>query len=277
MVERNQDSGPGQSEFALLPAIDLRGGRVVRLLRGDFAAETVYGDDPVAVAERFVADGAQWLHVVDLDGARDPAARQVGVVTAIAARVGRQAVVEVAGGLRDEASVEAILAAGAGRVVVGTAALRDPAFAGRLAARFGSPRVVVALDVRDGLAVGHGWVPGASGAPVGDALARLADQGIEVFEVTAIDRDGTLAGPDLDLLERLVALGRGAIIASAGVASLRDLAAVQAAGCAGAIVGRAIYEGRFSVADALTATATTTVEAATGRPATSTGPLTGQQ
>jgi phosphoribosylformimino-5-aminoimidazole carboxamide ribotide isomerase len=276
MVERKHDSALRPEGFALLPAIDLRGGRVVRLLRGDFAAETVYGDDPVAVAERFVADGARWLHVVDLDGARNPAARQVEVVTAIAARVGGRAVVEVAGGLRDEASVEAILAAGAGRVVVGTAGLRDPAFAGRLVARHGARRIAVALDVRDGLAVGHGWVEGPTGIPVSEALARLADQGVEVFEVTAIDRDGTLAGPDLTLLERLVALGRGAIIASAGVASIADLAAVRAAGSVGAIVGRAIYEGRFSVADALTATATT-AEAATVRRATTTGPRTGQQ
>lgn len=239
------------SSFDLLPAIDLRGGRVVRLLRGDFDHETVYGGDPVAVAVAFVADGARWLHVVDLDGARDPAARQLEVVAAIVAGVGERASVEVAGGLRDESAVEGALRAGAARAVVGTAALYDPAFAGRLVQAYGAGRIAVALDVRDGLAVGHGWRPGSGGVPVEDALRRLADVGVVAFEVTAIDRDGTLAGPDLGLLARLVALGRGAIIASAGISTVDDLRAVRDLGCAGAIVGRALYEGRLSLQDAL--------------------------
>ncbi len=241
------------ADFAVLPAIDLRGGRVVRLLRGDFAAETAYGDDPAAVAEGFVARGARWLHVVDLDGARDPAARQDRLVASIAAWVGERAVVEVAGGLRSEGSVEAMLASGAGRVVVGTAALRDPLFAGRLVARFGAGRIVVALDVRDGLAVGHGWVPGAPGVAAGDILARLADVGVGTFEATAIERDGTLGGPDVALLGALVGLGRGEVIASAGIATAADVRAVRALGCAGAIIGRALYEGQVTLEDALRA------------------------
>ena len=236
--------------FDLLPAIDLRGGRVVRLLRGDYGAETTYGDDAAVVADAFAAGGARWLHVVDLDGARDPAARQTPLVAAIVARVGARAAVEVAGGLRDDRAVEASLEAGAARVILGTAALRDPAFAGRLAARFGAERIAVALDVRDGFAVGHGWVPGAAGFAVAEALARLADVGIRMFEVTAIDRDGTLEGPDLALLRDLVRQGRGAIIASAGIASAADVTAVRALGCAGAIVGRALYEGRQPLEDA---------------------------
>ncbi len=239
--------------FDLLPAIDLRGGRVVRLVRGRFDRETVYGDDPQAVARAFVGAGARWLHVVDLDGARDPRNRQGDVVAGIVAAVGEAARVEVAGGLRDEEAVAAALRAGAARAVVGTAALADPGFAGRLIRTHGQDRIAVALDVRDGLAVGHGWQAGAAGTPVLDALARLADAGVTLFEVTAIDRDGTLGGPDLGLLGRLVAAGRGTIIASAGIASAADLVAVRDVGCGGAILGRALYEGRLSLAEALRA------------------------
>ena len=245
--------GASAGVFELLPAIDLQGGRVVRLLRGDFGAVTTYSDDGPAVADAFVGRGARWLHVVDLDGARDPRARQTELVAAIVARVGERARVEVAGGLRDERAVDACLGAGAARVVVGTAALRDPAFAGRLVEQFGSGQIAVALDVREGLAVGQGWVPGAGGVAVADALERLADEGVRIFEVTAIDRDGTLDGPDLAMLGGLVRRARGELIASAGVASAADITAVRALGCAGAIVGRALYEGRVTLEDALAA------------------------
>jgi len=224
---------------------------VVRLVRGDFDQETVYADDPVEVAKRFVAEGARWLHVVDLDGARDPAMRQLDVVAAIVAGVGERASVEVAGGLRDASAVAAALQAGAARAVLGTAALADRALAGRLVASHGADRIIVALDVRDGLAIGHGWEPGTSGPPVEVALTRLADVGVRTFEVTAIDRDGTLDGPDLDLLARLVAQEMGAIIASAGIATLDDLRVVRGLGCAGAIMGRALYEGRLSLPEAI--------------------------
>jgi phosphoribosylformimino-5-aminoimidazole carboxamide ribonucleotide (ProFAR) isomerase len=174
-------------------------------------------------------------------------------VAAIIARVGDRAAVEVAGGLRDDRAVEASIETGATRVILATAALRDPAFAGRLAERFGAERIAVALDVRDGHAVGQGWVQGAAGSPVAEALTRLADHGICTFEVTAIHRDGTLDGPDLVLLGDLVRLRRGAIVASAGIASAADVTAVRALGCAGAIVGRALYEGRLTLEDALAA------------------------
>jgi phosphoribosylformimino-5-aminoimidazole carboxamide ribotide isomerase len=245
------DKSDDREPFDLLPAIDIREGRVVRLLRGDFGRTTTYGGDPVATAGAFVAAGARWLHVVDLDGARDPRARQVDLVRAVVDGVGESARVEVAGGLRDEAGVGELVAAGAARVVVGTAALQDPAFARRLVDRHGPDRVAVALDIRDGLAVGHGWVRGSPGIPLEEAVGVLADAGIAVFEVTAIDRDGTLAGPDIGLLRRAVGLGRGAVIASAGIATSDDLRAVRDIGCAGAIVGRALYEGRLTIGDAL--------------------------
>lgn len=251
MLKRYHATRDGASAFAVLPAIDLRGGRVVRLEQGDFDRETAFSDDPVAVARAFADAGARWLHVVDLDAARDARSGHAAVIAAIVESVGERVAVEVAGGLRTNDSVAAILDRGAARAIVGTAALRDAGFAGDLVARHGAERIAVALDVRGGLAVGHGWQAGAPGTPVDIALAALADAGVTSFEVTAIDRDGTLGGPDLALYERLVAHGHGAIVASAGIATVADIAAVRAIGCAGAIVGRALYDGRITLEDAL--------------------------
>jgi phosphoribosylformimino-5-aminoimidazole carboxamide ribotide isomerase len=241
------------SGFDILPAIDLLGGRVVRLEQGDFGRETAFSNDPLAVSVSFEEAGARWLHIVDLDGARTGLPVHAAVIRAIVGAVGRNVSVEVAGGLRTEDSVATVLAAGARRVVVGTAALRDPTFAGRLVATHGSHRVVVALDVRDGLALGEGWRKGAAGIDAADVFATLADQGVTTFEATAIERDGLLRGPNLDLLTRLVGLDRGAVIASGGIASLDDIRAVRQLGCSGAIVGRALYEGRFDIASAMRA------------------------
>jgi len=241
------------SGFDILPAIDLRGGRVVRLQQGDFERETAFSDDPVAVARVFVDGGARWLHVVDLDGARTGQPAHATVIGQIVEAVGDRASVEVAGGLRTTEAVAAVLAAGAARAIVGTAALRDPAFAGRLVTTHGHDRIAAALDIRNGLALGEGWRDGAAGVGAEDALMTLADLGLTTFEATAIDRDGLLSGPDLELLERLIRLDRGAVIASGGIASLDDIRAVRALGCAGAIVGRALYEGRLDVASAVRA------------------------
>ncbi len=237
--------------FEILPAIDLRGGRVVRLQQGDFARETAYSDDPVAVALAFANAGVRWLHVVDLDGARAGEPLNVGVVRAIVDAVGERVLVEVAGGLRTASTVAAALQEGAARAVIGTAALRDPSFVRDLVAQHGANRIVVAIDVRNGLAVGHGWARDAKGIEAVEAIERLADVGVTTFEVTAIDRDGLLGGPDLALYERLVALGRGAVIASAGIASVQDVGAVRAIGCTGAIIGRALYDGTLDLRDAL--------------------------
>lgn len=239
--------------FEILPAIDLRGGRVVRLEAGDFARETAFSDDPVAVASAFADAGARWLHVVDLDGARSGRPTHHEVIAAIVAGVGGRVAVEVAGGLRSADVVGGALAAGATRVVLGTAALADPSFAGALVAAVGPSALAVALDIRDGLAVGHGWVPDAAGIPVDEAIVRLTAVGVTTFEVTAIDRDGLLGGPDLTLYERLVGATDASIIASAGIASVDDVRAVRAIGCAGAIIGRALYDGRLVLEDALSA------------------------
>ena len=246
-------TGDRVSMFELLPAIDLRAGRVVRLTQGDFERETVYGDDPVAVAMRFVGKGAAWLHVVDLDGARDGEPRQLAVAASLVAETYDRARVELGGGLRTPEAVAGAIGTGAARIVVGTAALADPSFARDIVTRHGADRVVASIDVRDGRAVGEGWVPGAPGVPVVEAVSALAVAGIRTFEVTAIEHDGLLEGPDLSLLRSLVALQAGRIIASGGIASIDDLLAVQAAGCAGAIIGTALYTGRLEVPAALAA------------------------
>lgn len=249
MLKRYHGDEP-TARFDLLPAIDLRAGRVVRLRQGDFDQETAYGGDPVAVAEAFAEAGATWLHIVDLDGAREGRPVQADVVRAIVDHVGERVRCEVAGGLRSDAAVDEALGTGAARAVVGTAAVRDASFAARAAARHGSDRIVAAIDVRDGLALGEGWRAGAPGVDAMQALAGLADVGIRLFDLTAIDRDGLLSGPDLDLLRRGVGLGRGEIIASGGISRIEDLIEVRAIGCSGAIVGRALYEGRFTIQDA---------------------------
>ena len=242
--------------FEILPAIDLRGGRVVRLQQGDFQRETAYDDDPLAVARSFAAAGAGWLHVVDLDGARIGEPAQLGLVSSIVAEIHGSARVEVGGGLRTAVAVAGALGTGCARVAVGTAALRDPAFAAEIVARHGAARIVASIDVRDGMALGEGWREGAPGIAAADAITMLAAVGVTTFEVTAIDRDGLLGGPDLALLRALVALDQGRIIASGGVSSLGDVLAVQAAGCAGAIVGRAIYEGHVDLAELVRALGT---------------------
>ncbi len=239
------------SAFAVLPAIDLRDGRVVRLEQGDFGRETAFSDDPVATATAFAAAGARWLHVVDLDGARTGVPAHGPVIEQIVGAIGDRVRVEVAGGLRSRAAVDTVLASGAARVVVGTAAITDPAFAASLVAAHGPDRVAVAIDVRDGRAVGHGWTMESGGVDAVAVMTALAAAGVATFEVTAIDRDGLLQGPDVDLYRRLVEGAFGSIIASAGVRSVEDLDALRSLGCAGAIVGRALYDGRMDLATAL--------------------------
>jgi len=237
--------------FDLLPAIDLRGGRVVRLRQGDFACETAYSDDPVEVANRFVDGGARWLHVVDLDGARAGRPAHAELIGRIVAAVGERASVEVAGGLRTAEAVAVALAAGATRAVVGTAALEDPAFAAGLVEAHGADRIVVSLDVRAGMAVGEAWVDGAASISLWSAMGSLADAGVRWVEVTSIDRDGTLGGPDLELLAIVVGDPRTRVIASGGIRSADDLRSVREIGCAGSIVGRALYDGSLEMATAL--------------------------
>ncbi len=236
----------------LIPAIDLLGGAVVRLAQGDYGRVTDYGDDPVAVALGWQRAGATRLHLVDLEAARDGTRGQAHVIGRIVAAVDIPC--QVAGGIRDTSTARAILAAGADRVVMGTALIRDPALAAALVAAARPDRIVAAIDVRGGRAVGDGWTAGAAEAPSMGLIAQLRAAGLGLFAVTAIDRDGLLSGPDLGLLAEAASAAGGShhIIASAGVSSLDDIRALAAAGYQGAILGRALYEGHIDLAEALT-------------------------
>jgi phosphoribosylformimino-5-aminoimidazole carboxamide ribotide isomerase len=238
----------------LFPAIDLRGGHCVRLVEGDFGQETVYGDDPVAVARSFARQGAEWIHVVDLDAARtgDPVNRPV--VAAIAGAV--TVPVQTGGGVRTVEDAAALLGAGVTRVVVGTAAVEHPELVAELADRWPG-RVAVGLDHRDGEVRLRGWMEGA-GQRVADLIPVAVAAGAVAVIVTDISRDGKLAGPDVTGLAGLLELTGAPLVASGGVAGLDDLrllAAVRAGGhgLEGVIVGKAIYEGAFTVADAVAA------------------------
>ena len=232
----------------LYPAIDLRGGNVVRLTKGDYDAETVYGDDPVAVARSFVAAGAPWIHVVDLDAARsgDPVNR--AVVARIAAAIDGEASLQNGGGVRTLDDAKALADAGVSRVVMGSAAIRDP----DLVTRVGEiVPVAVGLDHRDGELAVHGWTEG-SGVRLDDALGRFP--AAAAFVITDIGRDGMLTGPDVDGLAAAVAATPIPVVASGGVSSLDDVVALaRIPGLGGIITGKAIYEGRFTVAEAVQA------------------------
>jgi phosphoribosylformimino-5-aminoimidazole carboxamide ribotide isomerase len=234
----------------LYPAIDLRGGRCVRLHQGDYGQETVYGDDPVAQAIAFAEAGAAWIHVVDLDAARTGIPENRHTVAAIAAAV--PVPVQTGGGVRSVEAAEVLFAAGVERVVIGTAALKDPDLVATLAA---DHRVAVGLDARSGEVATDGWLEG-SGRTVLDVARSFAEAGVDAFVVTDIARDGTLDGPDLSGLADVVAATAVDVIASGGVGSPDDLvalAALEAGGrrLGGAIVGKAIYEGRVDVASAV--------------------------
>lgn len=240
----------------LLAAIDLRGGRVVRLREGDFDQETAYSDDAAATAAALVGQGVQWLHVVDLDGARAGRLVHADAIAGIVEAVGGRAAVEVGGGIRDMETAARLLDAGVGRVVLGTGVLRSPAFAAEVVVAFGHDRVAVAIDVRAGRVVGDAWQAAGRSADLESVLAVLVEAGVRTFEVTAIERDGSLAGPDLELFVRVrAALSTASVIASGGIRSIDDVLAVRRLGCSGAIVGRAIYEGTLNVAEAIAALA----------------------
>jgi len=235
----------------LYPAIDIRGGQAVRLLQGDYGRETVYDADPVDAAARWAGEGAEFLHVVDLDGARAGEPRNLEAVRRIAAAV--ECPIQVGGGLRDAASVDAVLAAGAERVVIGTAALRDPEFLAAALERHGK-RVVVSVDAREGKVSLAGWTETAD-LDVADAVADLSERGVQRFLCTAIEVDGTMEGPATAELNRIAATTSSQLIASGGVGTLAHLQALvddAAPNIEGAIVGRALYERNFTVSQAIT-------------------------
>jgi phosphoribosylformimino-5-aminoimidazole carboxamide ribotide isomerase len=232
----------------LYPAIDLRGGRVVRLTKGDYDAETVYGDDPVEVAESFADAGAPWVHVVDLDAARsgDPVNRPV--VAAIAAALSGRALLQNGGGVRTIEDARELAGAGVSRVVMGSAAVQNPSLVAEASAVVA---VAVGLDHRDGELAVHGWTE-RSGVQLDDALGLFPTA--SAFVITDISRDGMLSGPDVAGLAAAVNATDVPVIASGGVSSVDDIVALAAIpGLGGIITGKAIYEGRFTVPEALAA------------------------
>lgn len=241
--------------ITLFPAIDLRGGRAVRLRQGDFDQTTVFNDDPVAQAREFAEGGAGCLHVVDLDGALDGRPVHAALVASIAAAF--PGTVHVGGGLRSRPAIETAVATGADRVVVGTAVLDDPDLLRWAIDRLGDG-LVVALDARAGKVATHGWTQ-VSDRDAWDVAEELVSTGVRHLLYTDIGRDGTLGGPNFGALRRLAeAAPPLQIIASGGISSLDDLRRLRDLGVptiTGVIVGRALYEGRFTVAEALTALA----------------------
>jgi 1-(5-phosphoribosyl)-5-[(5-phosphoribosylamino)methylideneamino] imidazole-4-carboxamide isomerase/N-(5'phosphoribosyl)anthranilate isomerase len=237
--------------FTLLPAVDVAGGQAVRLVQGAAGAETGYGD-PLAAALAWQAAGAEWIHLVDLDAAFGRGSN-AGLLAGVVGRL--DVAVELSGGIRDDASLAAALATGCARVNLGTAALERPDWVRAVIAELGE-RVAVGLDVRGSRLAARGWT--ADGGDLNEALARLDDDGCARFVVTDVTRDGTLTGANLDLLRAVCARTARPVIASGGISSLGDLRAVAALrplGVEGAIVGKALYTGAFTLEEALEAVA----------------------
>ena len=236
----------------LYPAIDIRDGKAVRLAQGDYGRETAYDDDPVVAARRWTEGGARWLHVVDLDGAKAGEPVNFDHVRRIVAAV--DVPVQLGGGLRDSKKVEEAISAGVERVVLGTAAVRDPAFAEAVASAHGD-RVVASIDARSGKVAAEGWTE-ESELEVTAAVAALGERGIRRFVYTPVEVDGLMEGPDLGSLRRVAETTDGEVIYSGGVGSiddLRELAGLGLENVGGVIVGRALYERRFTVAEGQTA------------------------
>ena len=240
--------------FTLYPAIDVRGGRIVRLAQGDYAQETRYGDDPLALAREYAAQGARWLHLVDLDAARSGGYTLATLVGRIAGEAGLQ--VQAGGGVRSREDVQRILDAGAARVVVGSLAVREADMVAGWIEEFGAERITVALDTRrdrEGtwrLPV-HGWTETAAGT-LQEMARRYAQRGLRHLLCTDISRDGMLTGPNLELYRLLAAEVPGvALQASGGVRELADVLAARELGCAGIVLGRSLLEGRLELPDAI--------------------------
>jgi phosphoribosylformimino-5-aminoimidazole carboxamide ribotide isomerase len=232
----------------LLPAIDIRGGKAVRLRQGDFDQETVYNEDPLEAARAWADQGARFLHVIDLDGAREGAPANLDHLERITSEL--TVPVQYGGGLRDVGAVRAALGAGADRVILGTAAYADVEFLDACIASWPS-RILVAIDVRGGRVSVAGWTKATQMRP-DDVIERMQRRGVRQFVYTNVDRDGMLEGPDLDEVERIGRIIRGRFLYSGGIGSLQDfegLASLRLVNLAGVVSGKALYEGRFTVGE----------------------------
>ena len=227
----------------IFPAIDLRGGQVVRLYQGDYDQETVYAADPCAVARDFLAAGARYLHVVDLDGARDGTLANFETIAALVRQGGLY--IEVGGGIRTEERIRRYLDLGVGRCILGTIAVKDFAFTERMAKKYGD-RIAVGVDARDGFVAVSGWKELSAERGV-DFCRRLRDAGVKTVIYTDISRDGAEQGTNLDLYRELAGIEGLDITASGGVSSIEELRELQAIGTKAAILGKALYTGRLDL------------------------------
>jgi len=233
----------------VIPAIDIRDGKVVRLMQGDYTKETVYSNSPIDVARKWDGCGARLIHIVDLDGALEGKLKNAEVVRRIAAEV--KADIELGGGIRDEATIESVLAAGVSRVVLGTSAL-DEGFVKRMGWRFGK-KIAVGIDAKDGIVRTKGWIQKTNFRAV-DFVRRLEDTGIGGIIYTDISRDGMLEGPNIAELEAMLRATSLGVIASGGVSTLEDiteLKALESRGLVGLIIGKALYDGKIDLAEAV--------------------------
>ena len=231
----------------LYPAIDLRGGQAVRLYQGDYDQMTVYNADPVAQAHAFIEAGAKYLHVVDLDGAKDDSTANLETIAAIARQGGLK--IEVGGGIRDEARIRRYLDLGVDRCILGTIAVKDFAFTERMARTYGA-RIAVGVDMKDGLVAVNGWKE-VTPEPGVAFCRRWAAAGVKGSIATDISRDGTMQGTNLDLYRELLAIPGIEVTASGGIARMEELAELQAMGCHAAILGKSIYTGAIDLAEAV--------------------------
>lgn len=231
------------------PAIDLRGGKCVRLRQGDYARETVFGDDPAAMARQFVDQGAEYLHLVDLDGAKTGKPENLAAVRAILAAVSIPC--ELGGGVRDEATIDALLEIGLARVVIGTRALREPDWFRTVCRKYPN-KLAIGIDARDGRVATHGWLETSETLAV-DLARQFEGEPIASLIYTDIATDGMLAGPNVEAMREMREAVTLPVIASGGVTTGEDVANLAAAGVAGCIVGRALYEGTLTLAGALQA------------------------
>lgn len=234
-------------ELVLLPAVDVRGGKAVRLVKGDLSAETQYGE-PIDAAKAFEKSGAEWIHLVDLDAAFGTGTNQ-DLLRDVVAKLDLK--VELSGGIRDEETLARALGTGCARINLGTAALENPEWTATVIARYGD-LIAVGLDVRGRTLSARGWTK--DGGDLFETLARLDSEGCARYVVTDVNKDGTLQGPNFDLLESVCAMTKAPVIASGGISSLEDLRALRertSMGIEGAIVGKALYSGAFTLEEAL--------------------------
>ena len=252
-VEMSDVDMSAAKDFTLYPAIDVRDGRVVRLRQGDYAQETRYAEAPLALAQRYASQGAEWLHLVDLDAARTGGNTLSALLSAIKSGTGLR--VQAGGGVRGQADIEALLDAGADRVVVGSMAVRQPLRVCRWLGHFGAERITIALDTRWSdnrwQLPADGWTEG-TGAELEPLLAAFAAAGLRHLLCTDIARDGMLSGPNIALCEYILGIAPGLQLqASGGVRSIADVQEARAAGCAGVVLGKALLDGRFGLPEVL--------------------------